>query len=150
VPNRPARYPPTHPNEHRASVQVPVRDEAYLGESTVLTIVAIVAHEKSLPGGNNRFVIGGDAILGKHDQMITITNPLDFKSCTEEPISACVLAVALRWNAGAIDEYGIVMHNDMVAREADQAFDVMSRRIRRQSKYNDVAASRLTSRQELP
>ncbi len=82
--------------------------------------------KKYLPAGNNRIVIGGSAIPRKHDQMVALTNPFDFKVRSGESISARVLPVAVRWNARAIDEYRVVTHNDVIAGKPDQAFDVMN------------------------
>jgi hypothetical protein len=110
---------PIHPNERRASVQVFFRHEAYLRESTVLAIVAIVAHEKILTGWNYGLIVLGHPIVIEHDQVIAITYPFNFKFRARESISTAVLALAFHWKARAIDEYGVVTHNDVIAGEAD-------------------------------
>ena len=52
-------------------------------------------------------------------------NPIDFKIRSGESISIRIITVPRRLNARAVDEYCVVMHDDVIARKPDQAFDVM-------------------------
>jgi hypothetical protein len=75
--------------------------------------------------------------------MVAPTDLFDFKICSGESISTRVFPVGFFWKARTVNDYRVVVHNDVIAWKPDQAFDVMDGGIGGQTEHNDVAALRV-------
>ena len=70
-------------------------------------------------------------------------------SCARRAAVRLVDAVELHGLQLAVDVHTLVAHDDVIAGQADQALDVVGRRVGRQAEHDHVAALRLAERDDL-
>ena len=126
---------------------LPVGHEAHFGEAAVAAVVAVVAHEeivpvrhhvvRSRPTDARRCTARGDA--PRRAARCRSARAACCSSARNTPSSSTGCRSPLTYTRLSRD-------HDVVARQADQALDVVRRRIGRQAEHDHVAALRLAER----
>src|ERR1035441_8051820 len=142
------------PYSHRLTDQILLRDEArrirIVLPAAVLAVVAIIPHEKIMAGGHHPFA-GRDAAPRKHDEVV-LGPELLVGGARPRVVPHVLLrsgvnrALLLRHEHPVHVQQVVLVDPDPVARQADQALDVIDFRIRRQPEYDHIAAVRRSGR----